>query len=170
MFTKQDWQLIIQQCYQQYADTPKQIAGFAHAYVLARLFSVKVLQGEWAEWYIFEDFKAFVYYLAEEIEPRNSKGLRRINVSFANGQVVPPPTERVFDLFLRACFDSFLTDEYKERELTPNEAYVHFESIHPFEDGNGRLGHLLWAIASQQWDGVWPMRLPPKFGTLSALS
>lgn len=30
------------------------------------------------------------------------------------------------------------------REMTPNEAYLEFEHIHPFEDGNGRTGKIIF--------------------------
>ena len=45
--------------------------------------------------------------------------------------------------------------------LTPEEVYVEFEKIHPFEDGNGRVGDLLWKIAMARTTGKWPEELPP---------
>lgn len=60
-----------------------------------------------------------------------------------NARYVPPPPER-----LAAClsaFEKFLNDD---PERTPTLlkaalAHVQFETIHPFLDGNGRLGRLL---------------------------
>jgi len=60
-----------------------------------------------------------------------------------NASFVPPPPERLMD-----CLDSFENFLHDERHRLPvlvvaGLAHVQFESIHPFLDGNGRLGRLL---------------------------
>lgn len=60
-----------------------------------------------------------------------------------NASFVPPPPERLME-----CLDSlerFLHDERHRLPLLVEAGLVHaqFESIHPFLDGNGRLGRLL---------------------------
>ena len=60
-----------------------------------------------------------------------------------NAQFVPPPPERLADCL--SSFEKFLNDD-PERMPTMIKAalaHVQFESIHPFLDGNGRLGRLL---------------------------
>jgi Fic family protein len=56
---------------------------------------------------------------------------------------VPPPPDRLMD-----CLDSFerflhLDDRAMPPLLRAGLAHVQFETIHPFLDGNGRLGRLL---------------------------
>ena len=60
-----------------------------------------------------------------------------------NASFVPPPPERLME-----CLDSlerFLHDEKHKLPLLVEAGLVHvqFESIHPFLDGNGRVGRLL---------------------------
>lgn len=60
-----------------------------------------------------------------------------------NAVFVPPPPER-----LMACLDPFERFLHDETGTTPvllkaGLAHVQFETIHPFLDGNGRLGRLL---------------------------
>jgi Fic family protein len=60
-----------------------------------------------------------------------------------NAAFVPPPPER-----LMACLDSFERFLYHEKPRLPvlveaGLVHVQFETIHPFLDGNGRLGRLL---------------------------
>lgn len=58
-----------------------------------------------------------------------------------NALFVPPPVD-----FLNQCvnnFESFLHDESLPVLIKAGLAHVQFETIHPFLDGNGRLGRLL---------------------------
>lgn len=59
-----------------------------------------------------------------------------------NARFVPPPPERLMDCL--AAFEAFLHDENVKLPLIKAAlAHVQFETIHPFLDGNGRLGRLL---------------------------
>src|SRR5215471_19117363 len=65
-------------------------------------------------------------------------GTRRGNAAF-----VPPPPERLME-----CLDSlerFLHDEKQKWPILIEAGLIHvqFETVHPFLDGNGRLGRLL---------------------------
>jgi len=63
-----------------------------------------------------------------------------------NAVYVPPPPDRVDDLM--AGLERFLHGEPEQAAplLKAGLAHVQFESIHPFLDGNGRLGRLLIAL------------------------
>lgn len=60
-----------------------------------------------------------------------------------NASFVPPPPEQMMKCL--DSFERFLHDEKHQLPLLVEAALVHvqFESIHPFLDGNGRLGRLL---------------------------
>jgi Fic family protein len=60
-----------------------------------------------------------------------------------NALFVPPPPERVMQCL--NSFERFLHDEKHRLPVLVEAGLVHvqFESIHPFLDGNGRLGRLL---------------------------
>jgi Fic family protein len=60
-----------------------------------------------------------------------------------NASFVPPPPAEMMECLNR--FESFLHDEKLRLPLLVEAGLVHaqFESIHPFLDGNGRLGRLL---------------------------
>ena len=73
-----------------------------------------------------------------------------------NAAFVPPPAERVADLL--ADVERFIHDESSANPapaLPPlvKIALVHaqFETIHPFLDGNGRIGRLLIAALMEHW-------------------
>lgn len=63
---------------------------------------------------------------------------------------VPPPPERLWD-----CLDPFEKDLYAEQPLPPLLAvaslHYQFEAIHPFVDGNGRVGRLLVVLLLSDW-------------------
>jgi len=60
-----------------------------------------------------------------------------------NATFVPPPPERLMECL--DSFERFLNDESHRLPVLVEAGLVHvqFESIHPFLDGNGRLGRLL---------------------------
>jgi len=67
-----------------------------------------------------------------------------------NARFVPPPPERVPELL--GDLDRWL---HAEDRLPPliraGLAHVQFETIHPFLDGNGRIGRLLITLLVQHW-------------------
>jgi len=63
---------------------------------------------------------------------------------------VPPPPERLWD-----CLDPFEKYLHAEQMLPPllaiGTAHYQFEAIHPFLDGNGRVGRLLIVLLLVDW-------------------
>jgi hypothetical protein len=81
----------------------------------------------------------FVVELAYIIEPiANANGLRHQPVRFANGNVVKAPTIQSFQRLMYFGFDSCC--------VSASEFYQEFETLHPFNDGNGRVGAILFNL------------------------
>jgi hypothetical protein len=68
------------------------------------------------------------------------------------GPHVPPSGGPLIATYLRAILDGIDAEE-------PWRTHVHFEWLHPFMDGNGRTGRLLWAW-HMRTQGVDPFGLP----------
>ncbi len=68
-----------------------------------------------------------------------------------NAVFVPPPPERVADLL--ADLERFIHDTTIPLPPLVKTALIHlqFETIHPFLDGNGRIGRLLIAALLEHW-------------------
>jgi Fic family protein len=68
-----------------------------------------------------------------------------------NAAFVPPPPERVADLL--ADLERFIHDAAPSLPPLVRVALIHaqFETIHPFLDGNGRIGRLLIAALFEHW-------------------
>lgn len=75
-----------------------------------------------------------IEYLGKIIKPQNI-GFRYTPVTFSNG-TFGAPHHAIPRLISNLCDARF--------NLTPDEFYYEFEKIHPFEDGNGRVGAIVW--------------------------
>jgi len=75
-----------------------------------------------------------------------------------NAEFIPPPPEFVLDLLDDLC--SFLNREDVPAVLQAAIAHVQFETIHPFHDGNGRVGRAIILTVLKR-RGVAPKYQPP---------
>jgi len=67
-----------------------------------------------------------------------------------NAKFVPPPPEDLLDLL--ATFEKWIhSNDPLPPLIKAGLAHVQFETIHPFLDGNGRLGRLLIALLLEHW-------------------
>lgn len=151
--TEKDKELIMLQCELQHATSKEQIEGFAHAYKMAKDLA---MDQEWIQSLDAETSLSLIFDLIALIEPTTVQGLRSVEiVSF---QVAKAEN-------LNRLMKQF-SEIYAEGLLEPVEMYKMFEEIHPFIDGNGRTGDLLWKIYTKRKIGTWPETLPPDvFGT-----
>lgn len=73
-----------------------------------------------------------------------------------NARFVPPPPHQLLDCL--GALEKFLHDERVPSLVRAALAHVQFETIHPFLDGNGRVGRLLVTLVLCH-DGVLPQPL-----------
>jgi Fic family protein len=67
-----------------------------------------------------------------------------------NARFVPPPPHRVTDLL--GQLEAYLNNDDKMPPLLrAGLAHAQFETIHPYLDGNGRVGRLLIALCLEDW-------------------
>ncbi len=157
--TQKDIALVLAQCKIQRAETKKEIEGFASTYLEAKeltgdLEKLKNLKSQEIEGYILR--------WGELIDRENKKGFRIVPATFGDGSKALDHRKipHAIEMFCEG-FSSYLADSIDDERLSADILYKEFEKIHPFEDGNGRVGHLLWALAVTSRDGEWPDKLPP---------
>lgn len=88
-------------------------------------------------------YETLILHWAEMVEPiHNKDGYRKVGVCV--GSSIPPPPNEV--PLRMARFIEQLPN------MTPEEAYLAFEEIHPFRDGNGRVGKIIFFYLRNEMD------------------
>ena len=91
-----------------------------------------------------EDFsESFIKNLNEIInrDIKNAEGYRNVQVFIQGSEHIPPEPQKIPNLMMYYIYNY----NHDEQNIFDKIARYHieFERIHPFEDGNGRLGRLL---------------------------
>jgi Fic family protein len=93
------------------------------------------------EWKGGAELHLFIRMLGEMVEPKvNECGFRRQQVIIRGANRQPPDHSVVWGAVSRLC-------EHTDT-ISPAEFYKAFEEIHPFTDGNGRVGAILFNYMS----------------------
>lgn len=87
-----------------------------------------------------------------ERHDNNPDSFRKSDVHFSHSSDVPPRCQEVPSLMSRWALNL--------GSMTPEEAYKEFEEIHPFVDGNGRVGAIIYNCLKNSWNK--PL-IPPDF-------
>lgn len=154
-----DQELIRKQCEIQNATSSEQLEGFAAAYLKTKQLTEN--QDFWQKLDPVTSEK-LILELAALVERVNISGYRRVPASFRDGSLALDASkiEQAIQSFVQG-FVSFLEDPTEDERLNAALLYAEFEKIHPFVDGNGRVGDLLWKILETRKRGEWPLELPP---------
>ena len=153
--TETDLMLIHDQARLQHAESPEQIQGLTDAWNAAKYAISNTRE-------IFEDpekTEEFALLMGTLIEPRNKGRYRYVDIEGIKTLGPNPPM--IANMVPRAM--QGLWRAFSEQLAEPDEWYHEFQKIHPLEDGNGRLGDIMWKIAKVRQGEGWPTSHPPDF-------
>lgn len=96
----------------------------------------------------------------EQIDSKNAGKYRQKNVIITGTDYLPPDYQRVPELMKKHIKN--LSRKINGKHILEHASDLHaeFESIHPFTDGNGRIGRLLLNILCMK-NGYCPVIIPP---------
>ena len=107
-----------------------------------------------------EDILSLHRLFFEQIDSKNAGRYRKKNVIITGTDYLPPDYQKVPELMKKHIKN--LSREIKGKrplELV-SDLHAEFEAIHPFMDGNGRIGRLLLSILCMK-NGYCPVIIPP---------
>lgn len=149
MLTRAHLQLVVDEVKHQQDESPETFAGFAMAYTVA-YFETIYISDEWT----YAHLANSITHWQGLIKPNLYPGYRRHEV-LVNGNMVCPAQDvpQRMERFIEMYLDKVYPDA--------DTAYQRFEEIHPFADGNGRVGMILWCVYTYWLTAKWPLNLPP---------
>ena len=107
-----------------------------------------------------EDILSLHRLFFEQIDSKNAGRYRKKNVIITGTDYLPPDYQKVPELMKKHIKN--LSREIKGKRPLEQVSDLHaeFEAIHPFMDGNGRIGRLLLSILCMK-NGYCPVIIPP---------
>ncbi len=96
----------------------------------------------------------------QQIEPENAGMYRQKNVIITGTDYLPPDYHDVPALMKKHVEGLNAVPEDKHILESASDLHAEFEAIHPFMDGNGRIGRLLLSILTMK-NGYCPVIIPP---------
>ncbi len=96
----------------------------------------------------------------QQIDPENAGRYRQKNVIITGTDYLPPDHQKVSELMKKHIEN--LNKNAKDEHILEwaSDLHAEFEAIHPFTDGNGRIGRLLLSILTLK-NGYCPVVIPP---------
>ncbi|MDX1535644.1 MAG: Fic family protein [Candidatus Spechtbacterales bacterium] len=158
--TERDIELVNEQCQLQGDIEKEDIEGFSKAYSEAKELAADI---DALSSITDEEVEGVILRWAIYIEKRNQKGYRKTPAYFeksARTGLDADKIERAMSMLV-GFIAEYLRGEHALSKEDITNIYKEFELIHPFEDGNGRVGDLLWKISMARKLGEWPKELPP---------
>ncbi|HAS17217.1 MAG TPA: cell filamentation protein Fic [Nitrospiraceae bacterium] len=96
----------------------------------------------------------------QQIDSENAGRYRQKNVIITGTDFIPPDYHKVPALMKRVIENINIVPADKHPIEWASNLHAEFESIHPFIDGNGRIGRLLLSISTMKY-GYCPVIIPP---------
>lgn len=94
---------------------------------------------------------------------KNTKGYRNVRVIIRGSEHIPPSSEQINSLMMYFIYN-YNHDENTDIFYKIANYHLEFESIHPFEDGNGRTGRILINFELLK-NNIPPIVIPKEEGT-----
>lgn len=107
-----------------------------------------------------EDVMSLHKLFFQQMDPENAGRYRLRNVIITGTDYLPPDYQKVPELINKHIKNLNMQAKDKHPLEWASDLHAEFEAIHPFTDGNGRIGRLLLSILTMK-NGYCPVIIPP---------